>query len=242
METGETWDSRTRRLIGDAAADRLAGATVFVAGLGGVGGYVVEILARSGVGKLIIADADTVGLSNLNRQLIATRQTVGLPKTELWSKRLQSINPELEINAIPMFLTPENIPVILDDSRPDYVADAIDTVAPKCALIAESMMRDLPLISSMGAGGRLNPEMVRYGMLSDTSYDGLARTLRTRLRKANLNINKIQVVWSAEMPERRAIIDLDERNKKSSFGTLATVPALFGIFMANKIIRDIAQV
>lgn len=235
----EGWDSRTRLLLGDEGAGRLANASVLVAGLGGVGGYVAEILARSGVGKLVLVDADTVSESNVNRQIIALRDTLGMSKAELWRQRLGKINPALTIDARDMFLTPDNIPPLLDCGC-DYVADAIDTIAPKCALIRECVVRGNAIVSSMGAGGRLDPSQVRYGTLDKTCGDGLARTLRQRLRRQETDIRNVKVVWSSEEPARRAVINLDERNKRSSFGTLASIPALFGIFMANLIIRDIA--
>lgn len=236
-----SWDSRTRLLIGDAAADRLAASTVVVAGLGGVGGYVAEMLARSGVGRLVLIDADVVSPSNINRQLIADVNTIGQPKTELWQQRLTAINPTIRIDARQEFITPENVPEPLA-GRPDFVADAIDTVAPKVSLMAGCVQADIPFISSMGASGRMDPAQVRYGTLDATVGDGLARTLRTRLRKLDIPLKSIPVVWSAETPERRAVIDLDERNKRSSFGTLASIPALFGIYMANYIIRKITGI
>lgn len=235
------WDSRTRLLIGDEAADRLASASVTVAGLGGVGGYVAEALARSGVGRLTIIDADVVSLSNINRQLIADVHTIGEDKSELWRRRLLSINPELRIIARKVFITEENVPNLLADN-PDFVADAIDTVAPKAALMTACVRNGVPFISSMGAGGRMNPAQVRYGTLAATCSDGLARTLRTRLRRLGIPLGSVPVVWSTEMPERRAVIDLDERNKRSSFGTLVTIPALFGLYMANYIIREISRI
>ena len=234
----ESWDSRTRTLIGDESAAKLSRSTVLVAGLGGVGGYAAEVLARSGVGRLILVDADVVSTSNLNRQLIAMADTIGEPKSELWSRRLLNVNPDLRIEAVSEFLTPENIPLLLEH-KPDYVADAIDTIAPKTALIADSLQRGIPVISSMGAGGRLDPTKVQYGTLADTQNDGLARVMRQRLRKLDVDLKKVDVVWSVEQAERRALISLDERNKRSSAGTLASIPAIFGIYMANLIIRRI---
>lgn len=241
MTETDSWDSRTRRLIGDEGARRLQQSRVFVAGLGGVGGYVAEMLARSGVGCLILVDADCVSLSNINRQLIADTATVGIPKTDLWTKRLTAINPDIEIIARREFITPDNVAGLLDIGC-DYVVDAIDTIAPKCALLRHTLERGIPLVSSMGAGGRLDPTRVRYGTLADTRGDGLARTLRQRLRKMQIDVRRIPVVWSEEEPVRGSVIDLEERNKRSSFGTLASIPALFGIYMANYLIRDISAV
>lgn len=234
----ESWDSRTRTLIGDEGAVKLASSRILIAGLGGVGGYAAEVLARSGVGALTLIDADTVSTSNLNRQLIAMLDTIGESKPELWRRRLKGINPELQIDARMEYLTADNIPEILTEC-PTYVVDAIDTVAPKTALITECMERHIPLISSMGAGGRFDPTQVRYGTLADTNGDGLARVLRQRLRKLDYDPAKVEVVWSPEVPGRRSVINLSEPHKRSSYGTLATIPALFGIYMANYIIRKI---
>lgn len=237
MQT-DSWQSRTQKLLGDEATGKLARASLFVAGAGGVGGYVVETLARSGVGRITVADADIVAESNINRQIIATQETVGLPKAILWERRIKEINPYCEVTAMQMFLTPENIPQALEGEY-DYVADCIDTVAPKVALIRESLRRRIPLISSMGAGGRLDLSRIAVGDLWETREDGLARAVRQRF-KALGEHPAVKVVWSAEAPRHTALIGLEGmENKRSSFGTLATVPAVFGLYMANHIILRI---
>lgn len=238
--TSERWDDRSRRLLGDEALLKLQSSTVLVVGLGGVGGYVAEMLGRSGVGNLILVDADDVSTSNINRQLIATSATVGQPKSELWRKRLLAINPEINVDARQEFVTVKNAGELIAAS-PDFVADAIDTIAPKLSLIEQSLGR-CRIISSMGAGGRLNPTEVRYGTLADTKGDGLARVLRQRLRKKGIDPRRLPVVWSEEQPASHAVIDLNQQNKRSSFGTLATIPALYGIYMANYIIREITGI
>lgn len=234
------WQERTGQLLGADAVKKLSEATVFVAGLGGVGGYALEVLARSGIGCLIIADADTVSPSNINRQLIALRSTVGNEKTELWQSRIADINPDADVILISEFLTPENIPGLIDKYKPDYVIDAIDTVAPKCMLIEACYRSRIPFISSMGAGGRLDPTLVRYGKLSETVEDGLARVLRQRL-KSRLDINRVQVVWSKEAPRKGAVIEVNTSNKRTSFGTLATIPAIFGLYLANHVITRLIK-
>lgn len=234
----ESRDSRTLRLLGSGGMERLASATVMVAGVGGVGGYCLEMLARSGVGNLVIIDSDAVAPSNINRQLIAMTDTVGQPKTELWRQRILSINPEARVTAIESFITTDNAGELLTAYRPDFLADAIDTVAPKCRLIECAVAMRISLISSMGAGGRLDPSRVRYATLAETREDGLARAVRERLKR-KIDIGRLRVVFSDEAPRRNAIVELDLPNKRSSYGTLATIPAIFGIYMANHIIRKI---
>lgn len=237
MEAAEVWNSRTLTLLGEEAVGRLARARVLVAGVGGVGGYASEMLARSGVGHLTLVDADNVAVSNINRQIIATSDTVGVSKVRLFADRFRDINPNIDVRPIQEYLDADNIPALLDREF-DYVIDAIDTVAPKMTLILECLRRGIPIISSMGAGGRLDPSKVGYFDISETRDDGLARVVRQRLRKAGIR-RGLTVVASTERPERHSVIPLDERNKRSSFGTIATIPAMFGIFLSSKVIDEI---
>lgn len=237
MGVAEVWNSRTLTLLGEEAVGRLARARVLVAGVGGVGGYAAEMLARSGVGHLTLVDADNVAVSNINRQIIATSDAVGESKVWLFADRFRAINPEIDVRPIQEYLDADNIPGLLDREF-DYVIDAIDTVAPKMTLILECLRRGIPIISSMGAGGRLDPSKVGYFDISETRDDGLARVVRQRLRKAGIR-RGLTVVASTERPERHSVIPLDERNKRSSFGTIATIPAMFGIFLSSKVIDEI---
>lgn len=230
----ERWDDRTERLMGAEKTARLKRVRVLVVGVGGVGGYAAEMLARSGVASLTLIDADTVAETNLNRQLIALRSTLGKPKTELFQKRFLDINPDIKVKAITEFITPDNVGQILDCGY-DYVLDCIDTVAPKTALIAECMHRHIPIISSMGAGGRVDPTRIGYFDLWETTEDGLARAVRQRLKKMGLR-RPLKVVASTEAPRRSSVIELEQQNKRSSYGTLASIPAIFGIYMANYVI------
>lgn len=234
------WNSRTEALLGSEGIKRLQRARVFIAGVGGVGGYAAEMLARSGVGHLTLADADVVSTSNLNRQLIATIPNLGKPKTDLFKQRFESINPELETITVNEFLTPENIPQFLEAEKYDFVIDAIDTVAPKVTLITHCLLNRIPIISSMGAGGRVDPTRVEYADLWETKEDGLARAVRQRLKKSGVR-RPLRVVASSEAPRSSAIINLDERNKRSSYGTLATIPALFGIYLASFVIKRLTE-
>lgn len=229
--TTDAWDSRTRRLLGDEAVERLARAKVVVVGAGGVGGYAVETLVRSGVGHIVIIDADNVAESNINRQLIALRSTVGEPKVSLFAQRCRDINPGVSVTAVKEFVTPENAAALIGTDA-DFVIDAIDTVAPKMAVIMHCLANRIPVISSMGAGGRIDPTKIGYFDISETREDGLARAVRQRLKKAGIR-KPLKVVASTEAPCRRAVIELEEQNKRSSYGTIISIPAIFGIYLAN---------
>lgn len=237
--TEDCWDSRTRCLIGDEACDKLAASKVLVVGVGGVGGYAAEMLVRTGVGSITILDSDNVAKSNINRQLIALQNTVGQPKVELFAQRFKSINPNVEIRAVCQYLTADCIDELMTPGY-DFVIDAIDTVAPKVALLAYCLNNKIPVISSMGAGGRLDPTKVEYVDLWQTREDGLARAVRQALKKRGIR-SRLDVVYSSESPLRKALVELNEGNKKSSFGTLATIPAIFGIFLANHVIRKLIK-
>lgn len=235
---GERWDDRTVRLIGKNAARKLAQSRVLVVGVGGVGGYAAEMLARSGVGHLTLVDSDNVSVSNINRQLIATSESVGLPKTQLFEARFREINPELIVKPVNKYVTAENIPEFFNGEGYDFVVDAIDTVAPKTALILHCLREKIPVISSMGAGGRIDPTKIGYFDIADTREDGLARAIRRNLRSAGIH-KGLKVVASTEKPSSAALIDLELPNKRISYGTIATIPAIFGIFMANHVIRNL---
>lgn len=237
MSESELWDSRTRTLIGDESLARLKNSHIVIIGTGGVGGYAVETLARSGVGTLTIVDADDVAVSNINRQLIALHSTVAESKVQLFAKRCLDINPSIKVNPLQIFVTPDNVDDILGNDV-DFVIDAIDTVAPKLAVIKYCLTNNIPIISSMGSGGRVNPAAVCYQDIWETREDGLARAVRQRLKKEGIH-KRLKVVASTEAPRRRAVIPLEERNKRSSFGTLMSIPAVFGIFLANHVILKI---
>lgn len=239
MAIDEIWDSRTRSLLGDEAMRKLRDAHVLVVGLGGVGGYAAEMLLRSGVGHLTLVDADDVDPTNLNRQIIALRSGIGRPKTDLFAERFADINPRAEIHPLTRFLEADKVEEIVD-RRFDFVIDAIDTVAPKVALIAFCLRNAIPVISSMGAGGRVDVSAVCYSDLWKTREDGLARAVRQRLKKMGLK-RSLKVVCSNEAPASSALIHIDSRNKQTSLGTLGTVPSTFGIFLANHVILNIIK-
>ncbi|MBQ8224054.1 MAG: tRNA threonylcarbamoyladenosine dehydratase [Bacteroides sp.] len=233
----EQWKQRTALLLGEEKMERLRQSHVLIVGLGGVGAYAAEMICRAGVGQMTLVDADTVQPSNINRQLPALHSTVGAAKVEVLATRLKDINPELQLEIFPMFLKDENIPQLLDAAHYDFVVDAIDTLAPKCYLIAETLKRCIKLISSMGAGAKSDITQVRFADLWDTYHCGLSKAVRKRLQKMGIK-RKIPVVFSTEQADVAAVLLTDdEQNKKSTCGTISYMPAVFGCYLAEYVIK-----
>lgn len=233
----EDWKQRTRLLLGEEKSERLRQAHVLVVGVGGVGAYAAEMLCRAGVGRLTLVDADTVQPTNINRQLPALHSTLGQPKVEVLAARFRDINPEAELAVMPVFLKDENIPQLLDATRYDFVVDAIDTLAPKCHLIAEALRRRIKIVSSMGAGAKSDITQVRFADVWDTYHCGLSKAVRKRLQKMGIR-HKLPVVFSTEQADPKAVLLTDdERNKKSTCGTVSYMPAVFGCYLAEYVIR-----
>lgn len=234
------WSERTLLLLGEERFVRLTDAGVLVAGIGGVGAYAVEMLVRAGVGNITIVDGDSVSTSNINRQLLALHSTVGRSKTEILKERLLDINPGLNICAHDLFLTPDNMDGLFMGKKYDYVIDAIDTITPKVSLIEYCLKNGIKVISSMGAGGRIDPSVIRYADIEDTYNDGLAKVVRTRLRKLGLR-RGLKVVWSPEPPSVSSLMMTSEtQNKRSSYGTVSYMPCMFGCMLAAYVIRKIS--
>lgn len=231
--------SRTGILFGDEAMQRLKNARVAVFGIGGVGGYVVEALARSGVGSLDIIDNDTVALSNLNRQIIATHSTIGMYKTDAAKQRIHDINPDCVVTAYNTFFMPENEHEF-DFTQYDYVVDAIDTVKGKLALVVKAEKAGVPVISSMGAGNKLHPELFELADIYQTSVCPLARVMRTELRKRG--IKKLKVVYSKEPPVRPLKKTGEETVRRDIPGSTAFVPSAAGLIIAGEVIRNLAGI
>ncbi|MGN0310028.1 MAG: ThiF family adenylyltransferase [Bacteroides sp.] len=235
------WQQRTCLLLGEVKMRRLAEARVLVVGVGGVGAYAAEMLCRAGVGELILVDADTVQPTNINRQLPATHATLGRPKVEVLAERFRDINPDIRLRILPVFLKDEAIPALLDEEKPDFVVDAIDTLAPKCHLIVEALRRKLKIVSSMGAGAKSDITQVRFADISDTYHCGLSKAVRKRLQQMGVK-RKLPVVFSTEQADRRAIILTDEeQNKKSTCGTVSYMPAVFGCYLAEYVIKNLTK-
>ncbi len=237
----EDWLSRTRLLMGDTAMERLSQAHVMVVGVGGVGAYAAEMIARAGVGKLTIIDADTVSASNINRQLVALHSTVGMPKVEVLGRRFMDINPDLQLTALHQFVETNAIAQLFENQSIDFVIDAIDTLAPKIALITHCLRNKIKIISSMGAGGRKDPSAIKIADIADTYHCALAKAVRLQLRKAGIS-KGLKVVFSTEQADRNAVITVEERNKKSTVGTVSYLPTLFGCYLAAHVIEKLTDI
>lgn len=232
-----SWQQRTALLLGNEKMERLRAAHVLVVGLGGVGAYAAEMICRAGVGRMTIVDADTVQPTNINRQLPALHSTLGRPKAEVLAERFKDINPDIQLTVLPSFLKDENIPQLLDAASYDFVVDAIDTLAPKCHLIAEAMKRRLHIVSSMGAGAKSDITQIRFADLWDTYHCGLSKAVRKRLQKMGIR-RKLPVVFSTEQADPKAVLLTDdEQNKKSTCGTVSYMPAVFGCYLAEYVIK-----
>ena len=233
------WTDRTALLLGEDKMSRLSNAHVLVVGVGGVGAYAAEMLCRAGVGELTIIDADTVNITNINRQLPATHSTVGRLKTEVLAEHLLDVNPALRLHTLPIYLKEEAVGQLLQAEKYDFIVDAIDTIAPKCALLGEALRRGIPIVSSMGAGAKSDITQIRFADLWDTYHCGLAKAVRTRLKKEGLR-RSLPVVFSTEQADRRAVITVEgEQNKKSTAGTISYMPAVFGCYLAEYVIRKL---
>lgn len=229
-------------LLGEEVLERLRSKRVAIVGLGGVGAYAAEMLARAGVGSMVIVDNDIINPSNKNRQLLALDSTMGMAKCNVMAKRLLDINPQIELKIINKFLTEDNVSDMLSEKsidldRPlDYIVDAIDTLSPKIALIQYAIASDIPIVSSMGAGAKLDATKIRIADISKSFNCPLAYMLRKRLRKVGIN-KGFKVVFSEELPDERAIMAVQEQNKKSIVGTISYLPAVFGSVCAQVVVQ-----
>ena len=234
------WQVRTELLLGADALIRLRKAKVAVIGLGGVGAYAAEMITRAGVGSLLILDSDVVNQSNKNRQLIALDSTMGKSKVDVLTARLHDINPQLEITGIKEYLTEDNVEGLLKNQNVDFIIDAIDTLSPKIALIIYAVKNQIPLVSSMGAGAKVDATKIRIKDISKSFNCPLAYILRKKLRKAGIS-KGFNVVFSEELPDSEAIIPVEEQNKKSQVGTISYLPAVFGCVAAQSAILHLTN-
>ncbi|NLX40824.1 MAG: tRNA threonylcarbamoyladenosine dehydratase [Bacteroidales bacterium] len=232
VRDSDMWQERTELLLNPEQMDRLHNAHIAVIGLGGVGAYAAEMLARASVGSLLILDSDNVSVSNRNRQLLALKSTTGRPKTEVMAERLLDINPDLSLTIINDYLTPENVEQLLAGHPIDFLVDAIDTLSPKIALIRYCVSQRIPLVSSMGAGAKFDMTKVKIADISKSYNCPLAYIMRKKLRKEGIT-KGFKVVYSEELPDREAIIPVEETNKKSQVGTISYLPAAFGLACAQ---------
>ncbi len=229
---------RTKMLIGKAAFDVLQGSHVAVFGVGGVGGYVAEALARSGVGEITVIDNDTVSLSNINRQIIATENTVGQLKTRVIKERILSINPKAKVNNYEMFVLPENIGEI-DFSSFDYVVDAVDTVSAKIAIILKCQSENIKVISSMGTGNKLDANAFEITDIYKTSVCPLARVMRLEMKKRG--VKKLKVLYSKETPIKPFGGEISPSGRQVP-ASIAFVPSVAGLLIGGEVIKDLITI
>ncbi len=240
MMKDTSWLSRTELLIGQEKLQKLVNSHVLVVGMGGVGSFAAEFICRSGVGAMTIVGGDVVDPSNRNRQLPALATTHGQSKADLMAERLLAINPELELKVIKEFIRPEAVAAMMEPGY-DYVVDAIDSVSPKLTLIRAADSRNLRLVSSMGAGAKLDPTRLQVTDISKTYNCPFAQHIRKQLKKDGIR-KGIKVVFSPEEPIKESLMYTDGSNfKKSAYGTISYLPATFGATAASVVIRDLME-
>ncbi len=239
MTTDFSWLSRSELLIGKEALQKLANSHVMVVGLGGVGSYAAEFIARTGIGKMTIVDGDVVDPTNRNRQLPALATNHGVSKALIMAERLQAINPELELNIVQSFVNPEMVEQQLT-IPPDYIIDAIDSITPKLTFIVAAYEKKIPIVSSMGAGAKLDPTKLQVVDIAKTYNCVFAQQIRKMLKR-NHNIRRgLKCVFSPEEVRKESLILTDGKNyKKSAYGTISYLPAVFGAVCASVVIRDL---
>lgn len=233
------WNERNILMMGEESAQRLAEKRVLVVGVGGVGAYAAESIVRAGIGHIVIVDADDVSETNINRQLIALHSTVGRSKVEVLAERLRDINPSIDVIPMKEYLRDERTEEVLSMFHYDYIVDAIDTLAPKVFLLYSAVQRGIPVVSSMGSGGKWDPSRVRIDDIAKSNYCKLARMVRKRLHHLGVR-EGIKVVYSDEVVDHGVVVETEgEANKHSNVGTVSYMPALFGCMMGSVVIRDL---
>ncbi len=231
------WLQRTELLVKEEGIERLQNANILIVGLGGVGSFAAEFLVRSGIGNLTIVDGDTVDITNINRQLPALNSTIGKNKTDVVAKRILDINPEINLKKINEFLEPERMEEILTQEKFDYVLDCIDSLSPKLALIITCKRKKIKLVSAMGAGGKTDPSKVMVRDISKTNNCFLAKQIRKKLKKEQIH-KGFRCVFSTEIQDENSLKMTDGSNyKKSFYGTISYMPAIFGLYAAAEVIR-----
>ena len=233
------WMSRTQLMLGDEPIEQLMSKNVLVVGLGGVGGICAEMIARAGVGKMTIVDADTVDLSNTNRQIPALHSTAGKLKAEVMAERIKDINPDIDLTVLTVYIKEEETIQILESQNFDYAVDCIDTLSPKVYFIKACMDRKIPIVSSLGAGGKLDPSQVMITDISKTYECNLARYVRKKLHAMGIQ-KGLTVVFSPEKVDQSRVFETEKAfPKKSIIGTISYMPAIFGCNVASVVIRGL---
>lgn len=240
MTTDLSWLSRTSLLVGEEALRRLTQQHVMVVGMGGVGSFAAEFVCRAGIGKMTIVDGDVVDPTNRNRQLPALATNHGVSKADIMAERLRAINPELELTVVKSFVNPDMVEELLS-SNPDYIIDAIDSITPKLTLIKTAYARKLRIVSSMGAGAKVDPTQLRVVDISKTYNCPFAQQIRKMLKKDKI-YRGIKVAFSPEQPVKESLMLTDGSNyKKSAYGTISYMPATFGAVVSSVAIRDLME-
>jgi tRNA A37 threonylcarbamoyladenosine dehydratase len=235
------WLTRTELILDEEKISRLKKANVLVIGLGGVGAYAAEMICRAGVGSMTIVDGDKVNSTNRNRQLPALKSTEGKAKAEVMGQRILDINPDIKLTVINEYIKEERMEEVIGQDF-DYLVDAIDTLSPKIFLIYHTMKMKIPLVSSMGAGGKFDPSKVSISDISETTNCTLARILRKRLHRLDIR-DGFTAVYSPEIVDKKKVVVTEgEQNKASIVGTISYMPACFGIACASVVIRDLAGI
>lgn len=236
------WLERTALIVGNESLEKLKNSHVLIVGLGGIGSFAGEFIARAGVGKMTIIDGDAFDPTNKNRQLTALDSTIGRNKAVVLAERIRDINPEIELEVIEEFVLPERVWEILKDSKPDYVMDCIDSVTPKLEWIIACIALKIKLISAMGAGGKTDASSVKVTSLVKTHNCKLASHLKKRLKRKNVEFKKVKAVFSSELQQKDSLKMTDGKNYKRSFyGTVSYMPALFGLFAAAEVIGFLSK-
>lgn len=234
------WTERSALLFKPEGLEKLKKANVLIVGVGGVGSFAAEFIARAGIGKITIVDGDVVDITNINRQIPALHSTIGLPKINVVGTRLMDINPELELIKIQEFLSPERAFEIVTDGF-DYVMDCIDSVTPKLNLIIAAKRKNIKIVSSMGAGGKMEASKVKVADIRNTENCFLAKAIKKRLKKVKID-KGVKVVFSSEIQDEKSLKITDGKNfKKSFYGTNSYIPGLFGLYAAETVIRYLLQ-
>ena len=237
----KNWLERTELLIKENGIEKLQNANLLIVGLGGVGSFAAEFLARSGLGKMTIVDGDTVDITNINRQLPALHSTIGKSKAEVVADRLLDINPKLELVKINEFLSPEKMEEVIDSQKFNYILDCIDSVTPKVTLLLMAKRRKIKVVSCMGAGGKINPAKVMVRDISKTYNCFLAKQVRKRLKKEKID-KGIRCVFSNEIQKEESLEMTDGANyKRSYYGTISYIPAVFGLYAAAEVINFLIE-
>jgi len=234
------WLERTELLFGEEKLQKLKSAKVLIVGLGGVGAYAAEQLCRAGIGNMTIVDGDVVEPSNRNRQLPALISNTGKPKAEIMAARFRDINPEINLTVVNDFIRDEKTTELLKSQSFDYVVDAIDTLSPKVFLVYHALQLGLKVVSSMGAGGKIDPTQLRIDDISKSHHCKLARMMRKRLSRMGVK-KGVKVVYTPEEIDEKAVREEDGQNKKSTVGTISYMPPVFGCFIASVVIRDLVS-